>query len=77
MSYPVPSKPPCFNKLSVILDARTLHGLSQDVELEPLVIQEDWDLKSSQEVVLQPRSISDLPVFETTHEHHDNLNDVS
>ena len=63
--------------LLLFTDARTLHGLSKDVDLEPLIIQEDSDLRHSQEIVHQPRNVSDLPVFETTNEHHDNLNDVS
>ena len=54
-----------------------LHGLSKDADLEPLIIQEDSDLRRSCEITLQPRCVSDLPVYETTGEQHDNLNDVS
>lgn len=69
--------PPWCPKGSYFENARALHGLSKDAELEPLIIQEDSDLqRQTTELILQPRNVSDLPVFETTGEHHDNLNDL-
>ena len=56
-------------------DAQALLGLATGHELEPLIIQEDSDI--SQPAPSPRRKASELPVFETTTEVDDNLNDVS
>jgi len=56
-------------------DAEALLGLATGHELEPLVIQEECDI--SQPAPSPRRKASELPVFETTTEVDDNLNDVS
>lgn len=59
----------------VLPDAQALLGLATGHELEPLVIQEECDI--SQPAPSPRRKASELPVFETTTEADDNLNDVS
>ena len=64
-----------FSVCVVFPDAEALLGLATGHELEPLVIQEECDI--SQPAPSPRRKASELPVFETTTEVDDNLNDVS
>ncbi|KAL8608299.1 hypothetical protein ACOMHN_042166 [Nucella lapillus] len=66
--------PPWCTKESSRQNAQALLGMATGHELEPLVIQEDSDIPHP--APSTRRKASELPVFETTTEHDDNLNDV-
>ncbi|XP_076442581.1 ral GTPase-activating protein subunit alpha-1-like isoform X3 [Babylonia areolata] len=66
--------PPWCTKESSRQNAQALLGMATGHELEPLVIQEDSDIPQSSPS--PRRKASELPVFETTTERDDNLNDV-
>lgn len=62
-----------FSNCLPFADAKTLLGLSSDIELVPLLIQEETDI---QKPPLMPRQSTDLPLYESTRDGDDNLNDV-
>ncbi|XP_070180609.1 ral GTPase-activating protein subunit alpha-1-like isoform X3 [Littorina saxatilis] len=66
--------PPWCTKESSRQNAEALLGMATGHELEPLVIQEESDV--SQPAPSPRREASELPVFETTTEVDDNLDDV-
>ncbi|KAK7504780.1 hypothetical protein BaRGS_00003808 [Batillaria attramentaria] len=66
--------PPWCTKESSRQNAQALLNVATGHELEPLLIQEDSDI--SQPAPSPRRKPSELPVFETTTEVDDNLNDV-
>ncbi|XP_025103645.1 ral GTPase-activating protein subunit alpha-1-like isoform X4 [Pomacea canaliculata] len=66
--------PPWCTKESSRQNAQILLGMATGHELEPLVIQEDLDVPQQE---LSPRrKASELPIFESSSELDDNLNDV-
>ena len=64
------------HQICFVADAKILHGLSKDVELEPLIIQEDNDGDEAVSEQKQ-RDPSVLPLVENTESYSDNLSDVS
>lgn len=59
----------------IIADARTLHGLSEGTDTEPLMSHDEVD--PQQAAPQRAHTVSELPVFENTAENQDNLFDVS
>ncbi|KAL4238881.1 Ral GTPase-activating protein subunit alpha-2 [Mactra antiquata] len=66
--------PPWCPKGSYFENAKTLHGLSKGVDLEPLIVKED--IEPTRAVVTRRRTASELPCFDNKDEQSDNLFDL-
>ncbi|KAL5008782.1 hypothetical protein ScPMuIL_014363 [Solemya velum] len=65
--------PPWCEQGSYINNAKTLLGLSSDIELEPLLIQEEIDIHKPP---FLPRRSTELPLYDSMRDGDDNLNDM-